>query len=300
MELTSQIIASPAVPKPNRVLWISLLAINLLFIAVIDRMTANLPVHHLYYLPIILAAIRFGKRGGMLVAFLSVILYHLANPNLLQASNTERDLLQLVIFIGVGLVTARLSSDAARMKYLAMTDDLTGLHNLRSFELHYARMLEDSITQHSPMSLLVIDLDHLKALNTRLGHLAGAQGIQLLGRIIAAHIPSDAIACRYGGDEFVIALSGCALSRARRIAETIRTTLLQTSPYLAGHQLQPGELTMSAGVASILPRNIEGRAAQGEALFRAADEALYQAKSDGRDRVYVDRPTWPALNCQPH
>lgn len=247
----------------------------------------NLMVPRFYYLPIILAAIRFRKPGGLSVACAFVALYQLANPSLWQWQNAERDVLQLIIFIGVGLVTAKLFEDAEQMKYLAITDDLTGLHNLRSFELHYAGLLKNAGVNQTPLSLLIIDLDYLKSINARYGHLAGAQGIQTLGRIIAEQIPADAIACRYGGDEFVIALPACPLPRALCSAEKMRTALAKCTPFLAGHSLPYGSLTLSAGVASILLGNCEDLGAYGEALFRAADEALYQAKEQGRDRVYA-------------
>ncbi len=203
----------------------------------------------------------------MSVACASVALYQLANPNLWQWQNAERDVLQLSIFIGVGGVTARLVEDAERMRFLALTDDLTGLHNLRSFEAHYALLLRAAMTRQIPLSLIILDLDHLKNLNARFGHLAGAQAIQTLGRIIAGELPTDAVACRYGGDEFVIALPNRSSPCALHWAESLRVGLAQSTPTLAGHPLPLGTLTLSAGVAGILVATSEDLLTQGKRYF---------------------------------
>ena len=286
MQLTSKTPLPVSSVSRHRALWMGMISLNLLLIAALDQVTGVLPVHHFYYLPIILAAIHFRKTGGLLVACASVVLYQLVNPNLWQWQNAERDVLQLIIFIGVGLVTAKLVEDAERMRLLAHTDDLTGLHNLRSFEAHYALLLHVARMKQTPLSLVILDLDHLKDLNARFGHLAGAQAIQTLGHIIADQLPANAVACRYGGDEFVIALPNCSGLRARRWAENWRVILAHSSPTLAGYSLPPRSLTLSAGVADIVLGESDDLLAQGEALFQAADKALYQAKELGRDRVH--------------
>ncbi len=286
MQLTSNTFRPKLSGKRHRALWLGMISLSLVLIAALDERTGVLPVHHFYYVPIIMAALRFRKAGGLLVACASVALYQLANPNLWQWQYAERETLQLIIFIGVGWVTAKLHEDAERMRILAYTDDLTGLHNLRSFEAHYARLLRTAQTTHIPLSLVILDLDHLKDLNARFGHLAGAQAIQTLGRLIADHLPDDAVACRYGGDEFVLALPNFSLPRALRWAESLRLRLARSSPTLAGHLLPPGTLTLSAGVAVIVVETVEDLPAQGETLFHWADEALYQAKEQGRNRVY--------------
>lgn len=295
MQLTGKtpLPSSPLIRQ--RTLWISIIGCILLLIAALDHLTGLIPVHHFYYLPIILAAIHFRKIGGLGVACASIVLYQFANPHLWQWPNAERDVLQLSVFIGVGWVTAKLVEDAERMRVLAHTDDLTGLHNLRSFEAHYALLLQAAQLKQTPVSLIILDLDRLKDLNARFGHLAGAQAIQILGRVIADELPTDAVACRYGGDEFVIALPHCSLSCARHWAESLRVNLAQIAPTLAGHSLPHGTLTLSAGVAAVWVTPNEEILAQGEALFRAADEVLYRAKEQGRNRVYAQttivRPT---------
>src|SRR5262245_30832819 len=114
----------------------------LLVVFAIDRATGTAAVQHLYYVPIILAGTRFTLRGGMIAALAAVVLYHLANPQLLSRRYGEPDVVQVALFLAVGIVTAKLANDNRRLHQLANTDDLTGLHNLRSFEACLTGMLE--------------------------------------------------------------------------------------------------------------------------------------------------------------
>src|SRR4029077_15079627 len=99
----------------------------------LDWATESAPVQHLYYLPIILASLRIGRRAGLTASIAAVVLYHVANPWIVTAGYKEGDIVQVVLFVAVAVVTAKLSDDARRLEQLAATDDLTGLHNLRSF-----------------------------------------------------------------------------------------------------------------------------------------------------------------------
>jgi diguanylate cyclase (GGDEF)-like protein len=285
MKLTNRIIQRGATPDSHRGAGIGFIALLLLSIVALDSMTGELPVHHFYYMPIILAAVRFKKAGGLSAACAAGVFYHLTNPNSFRSQNLGRDLVQLGVFIGMGLIAVKLAGDAERMRKLAHTDDLTGLHNLRSFEANYAAMLQQARSSQTPLALLVLDLDHLKAINEQYGHIAGAHAIQAMGKVIAEHTPKEAVACRYGGDEFVILLPEYSVPRAARVARRLHSNLLSLSPVLAGHPLPPGSLTISAGVASLSPEPNDDLSSAGERLFRDADEALFQAKAQGRNRV---------------
>jgi diguanylate cyclase (GGDEF)-like protein len=267
--------------------------VTLVAIFFLDRSTGDAPVQHLYYLPIILAALEFGRRGGVVISLAAIVLYHLANESPFLHGRGEADVVQIGLFLAVGIVTARLVGDADRLRLLATTDDLTGLHNLRSFEARLAAMLDAARDANAPLSLLVLDVDHLKAVNDQFGHLAGAEAVRTVGQTLAAHLPPDAVACRYGGDEFVVALPGRTAMQAEEIASDLRRAVRSLSPVLAGHHLPVAALSISVGVAC---RSFIEAAAkeqpisdkrEGEALFQAADDALYKAKADGRDRVRV-------------
>jgi diguanylate cyclase (GGDEF)-like protein len=141
--------------------------------------------------------------------------------------------------------------------------------------------------------MLVLDVDRLKSMNDRHGHLAGSEAVRAVGRIIAETMPPGAVACRYGGDEFVIALPRCDESRAKEIAGILRHRVHAVAPTLARIAFPEGTLSVSVGVASrTLFRGVRrspggGDFEGGEALFRAADSALYVAKNCGRNAVSV-------------
>jgi len=266
------------------------LAAAMAFVFVIDRFT-NIPaVQHLYYLPIVYAAMRFGTPGGAGAAAIAIVLYHLANPQMLRYG--ESDIVQIAVFVAVGVVAAKLADDARRLHQLAMTDDLTGLHNLRSFELALRRMVRAARRENTSLSLLVLDVDHLKSLNDEYGHLAGAESVRTVGHLIAAHIPIDAVGCRYGGDEFVVALPHCSAHEAHRLAENLRRAVAASAPVLAGRHFPERTLSISIGLASLDgPADTRSSSLdddrEGETLFQSADAALYVAKKGGRNRVSI-------------
>lgn len=266
------------------------LGLGLLLVFALDQNTGSAPVQHLYYAPVILAAVRFGLRGGIVAPLVAIGLYHAANPRLLSLGHGLWDIVQVVLFVAVGLITARLTDDARRLRILASTDDLTGLHNLRAFEPRLADMVRVCRDAGVPLVVLVLDVDHLKSMNDAHGHLAGAEAVRTVGHIIAARLPSEAVACRYGGDEFVVALPGCSEKAGRAFAERVRHAVSASAPALAGLPFPVGTLSVSIGMAcEPFASPTEGRegAEEGERLFLAADRALYRAKERGRNHVCV-------------
>jgi hypothetical protein len=134
-------------------------AAGLLLTFVLDRGTGSAPFQHLYYLPIIFAAFTLNWGGGLAASLFAIVLYHLANPALLAFGYREPDFVQMTLFVAVGVVTATLTANARRLHAMAMTDDLTGLHNLRSFEGELRRLIHAMRSSAGPMSLMVLDLD---------------------------------------------------------------------------------------------------------------------------------------------
>jgi len=267
---------------------------GLLLVFAVDRATDSAPVQHLYYLPIILAGLRFGMRGGVFSAVSAIVLYHAANPHLLTFQYGEFDLVQIVLFLAVGVIAARLALDAKRLHRLAMTDDLTGLHNLRSFEARLAAMVRAAREGRTQFALLMLDVDHLKLLNDRHGHLTGAAAVRTVGRIIGERLPPDAVGCRYGGDEFVIAIPGRTPAIVDTVADDLCRAVHACAPVLAGRAFDAGSLSISVGgiCASFdatppLPAGPNRGGDISESLFRAADAALYRAKAKGRNQVHI-------------
>jgi diguanylate cyclase (GGDEF)-like protein len=269
--------------------------LSLALIFWLDRITASAPLQHLYYLPIILASLRIGARSGFAASIAAVVLYHVANPTMFAAGYKDSDIVQMVLFVAVGLVTARLSDDAKRLHHLAATDDLTGLHNLRSFEARLGNLVRASEAAGMPLAMLVLDVDRLKSINDVHGHLAGAEAVRTVGSVLATDLPAEAVACRYGGDEFAVALPGHTADQALKVAGDLRHAVAGIAPVLAGISFRRGTLSISVGVACLdsQPRRKPGIAVppsphtSGEVLFKAADDALYRAKRDGRNRVSV-------------
>jgi diguanylate cyclase (GGDEF)-like protein len=266
----------------------------------LDRRTGSAPVQHLYYLPIILASLRLGRRAGIGAAIVAIFLYHAANLARFSSGYSDADVVQTILFVVVGIVTAKLSADARRLRQLATTDDLTGLHNLRSFEARLERMIRTSRDARTPLAMLALDVDRLKSINDTYGHLAGAEAVRLVGHTLPAQLPADAVACRYGGDEFAIAIPNCGRTLARTYAEELRGAVHALAPELAGRSFAVGALSISVGFACVdddcwltpdSSKNCgEDDVSIGARLFSVADEALYIAKQQGRNRVSALAP----------
>jgi diguanylate cyclase (GGDEF)-like protein len=284
-----------AVPiRPSQKLASALVVGSLLLIFGLDRATGAAPVQHLYYVPIMLAGLRFGVAGSIIAALAAIVSYHAASSHVFMFRYGESDLIQMALFLAVGVVTAKLTIKANYLCRLALTDDLTGLHNLRSFEARLAAMVRASRQQQARLALLVVDVDRLKSLNDEYGHLAGAEAVRKIGRILSRRLPPDAVACRYGGDEFVIALPRCNPSRVHRVASDLCRAVYDSAPVLSDRRFAAGTLSISVGGAcASFDRSAPSRALSpgdveaGEYLFRAADSALYRAKAGGRNRVCV-------------
>ncbi len=276
-------------PRMTKTLAFAVVVGLLLVIFELDRRTDAAPVQHLYYLPIILASLRMGSMAGLGTSVASVVMYHLANPTLMSSHYKDTDIIQIALFVVVALVTTRMANDARRLHRLATTDDLTGLHNLRSFEAQLTEMIRASRTSSVPLAMLVLDVDRLKTINDTHGHLAGAEAVRLVGHTLAAHLPPEAVACRYGGDEFAIAIAGCGEYRAWTIADKLRGEIHALAPMLASKYFRAKTLSISVGLAcsnGYLAAAPDGDVARaGEALFKAADSALYLAKEQGGNCV---------------
>jgi|GEM_PF-5904012 len=177
------------------------------------------------------------------------------------------------------LASQRAALDQARRE--AMCDELTGLMNWRQFRQSVATWFQQYPGQ--PISLLMVDIDHFKQYNDAHGHMAGDRLLALVARLISQSLPQGAMAFRYGGEEFAVLLPSFRSCEAVAAAERIRQRVAGTS--LSGTEALPGgRLTISVGVASF-PLHAQ----YPEQLIQRADEAMYEAKRAGRNRVAAVR-----------
>ena len=160
----------------------------------------------------------------------------------------------------------------------AIRDPLTGLFNRRYLEETMEREINRVKRQETYLGVIMMDLDHFKQYNDTFGHSAGDELLRALSNLLKSHIRGEDIACRYGGEEFLLILPGVSLEVALARAESLRQAVKEM------HQHSPGlkPTTLSLGVA-VYPDHGD----TGLHLIQAADAALYRAKQAGRDRVMV-------------
>ncbi len=174
--------------------------------------------------------------------------------------------------------TERLRTSVRASMEMAITDPLTGLYNWRYLESHLAQVIASAVNRGRLVSVLTLDVDFFKSVNDTYGHDAGDRVLQEMAGRLRASIRNSDLACRTGGEEFVVVLSGTDLHTAERVGERVRK-LVAAKPFLVA----PGchlSITVSLGIASLL--SVED--APGE-LLKRADQALYRAKREGRNRV---------------
>jgi len=179
--------------------------------------------------------------------------------------------------IGLGIANLKLRES---MRNLSIRDSLTGLFNRRYMEEALAQEQHRTRRNDAQLAVIMIDIDHFKQFNDNFGHDGGDAILRALGAFFKKHVRGSDIACRYGGEEFMLILSPSTAVGARLRAEKIREDASLLSVSHANRNL--GAITLSLGVA-IFPDH----ASEAAAMVKAADLALYQAKRGGRNRVVM-------------
>jgi diguanylate cyclase (GGDEF)-like protein len=195
------------------------------------------------------------------------------------AARAEQEQLAVTVAeqLALALGNARLRESLRRQSVL---DPLTGLFNRRYFDETLRRELARSRRMASPLSLVVLDVDHFKHVNDGFGHAAGDAVLRAIAQLVRQSIRYCDVACRYGGEELVILMPDCAQPDAARRAEALRADIAGAPPMNDG--AGPDIITASFGVAEY---PLHG--ADADALFLAADQAMYRAKREGRNRVVL-------------
>ncbi len=189
--------------------------------------------------------------------------------------------------------TQDLESLNAQLMELSATDALTSLKNRGHFDRVFKSAVVRAFRFGQPLSLMILDIDHFKGFNDTYGHLVGDDCLQMVASCIGEYVtrPQD-LAARYGGEEFVVLLPDTPEEGAVRVAEKIRRKIEQTGFRVSDKMVH---LTVSIGICSVCP----ARADVTKEIFSRADEALYEAKDGGRNRVVSSSGSGSASSRRP-
>jgi diguanylate cyclase (GGDEF)-like protein len=170
-------------------------------------------------------------------------------------------------------VHAQLARQNERLAELAAIDELTGTKNRRRFREDLELLFSQAERLHSPLSMIMLDIDHFKAYNDSFGHPAGDEILRRLGATLRSTLRSHDVVARYGGEEFVVLLPATGENEAIEVAERLRSAIAK-SPW------PRREVTASLGIGTIGPNT-----ARASTLLEQADRALYHSKQAGRNQV---------------
>ncbi len=178
--------------------------------------------------------------------------------------------------------TERLRDNVQASIEMAITDALTGLHNRRYMETHLGTLVEQAASRGKPIAVLVLDIDYFKSVNDTYGHDAGDDVLREFAIRLRKSIRNIDLACRYGGEEFVIVMPETDMGVATMVAERLRRRIA-AEPFAIQQDMRLLDVTISIGIAA---RQEAGDTAA--TILKRADQALYRAKRDGRNRVVPD------------
>lgn len=317
----------PPLPEPLRALEAAVLGLSVLGLGLLVFVADRPGALHFYFSPILLvpmgmwAAIRFGVTGATLTVALiaSLAVGHLVHgihpyPNVSPGAAVwlTQEYLAIVALVSVGLAlllheieaqrralsrhervlaeqnvvlerriaerTAELRAANARLSVLATTDHLTALDNRRHFEERAQRELMRLSRGGAPASLLMLDLDYFKEVNDRFGHDVGDEVLRQFAQQLRRSVRPSDVCARSGGEEFVVLLPETEIARARKVSERI---LRDTAALRIDSQGRRIRITTSIGLAEW-----DGKEKLDTLMYRA-DQALYRAKSGGRNRLEI-------------
>jgi diguanylate cyclase (GGDEF)-like protein len=183
--------------------------------------------------------------------------------------------------------TLELSEANAQLEVLAMTDALTGLANRRHFGDQLAREVTRAAEAGKPVALVTLDIDHFKAVNDQHGHPAGDAVLRRVALLLEEQVRGNDLLARIGGEEFAVLAVEAAVAEASKLAERLRAAVEQAGPIPVGRTAL--SVTVSVGVSVVWPRPGDLLKVP-ERLLAGADDALYRAKRNGRNRVEVAAP----------
>ncbi len=244
------------------------------------------PLLNLYLLVIIACAITLGKVMTLLEVVLIACCYlymgfSYYSVDIFSAETFTMLMARFSPFLLVAYVTSLLASDILSAKnkitLLSQTDELTGLLNMRAFNLLLDKEVAGAARYRETFSILMVDVDGLKAINDEYGHATGSRMIQSVSDTLKSSVRASDIVARFGGDEFVLLLTHTSREQARLVAERIRSAIARMTFEADGKLLTT---TVSIGIAGF-PECVDDPSR----VLDRADEALYLSKENGRNRV---------------
>lgn len=165
----------------------------------------------------------------------------------------------------------------------AQTDTLTGLLNRRGLEKRFELERIRAKQNDAVFSIILLDMDHFKSVNDRFGHLVGDSLLRGIAKLLKDHLRSNDIAARYGGEEFLILLPETGIDGAQSVGDKIKLTLAKKEWKLKESGKSMGKVTVSMGIAQYKFNEPE------KDLIKRADDALYMAKENGRNRIFTEK-----------
>lgn len=183
-----------------------------------------------------------------------------------------------VIYLFASRFMKRLSEARRRIETLAVTDGLTGMHNRRYGMSRFGEEFARARRSRGALGCILIDVDKFKEVNDTHGHLVGDEVLKKLSQLVSGSVRAYDIACRYGGEEFLVALPGAGIEEVKSFAERLMKTLREELAVTSGASRI--RVTVSMGAAGM-----EAGDESCDSMLKRADEALYKAKSLGRDRL---------------
>lgn len=223
--------------------------------------------------------------GGQVVLlnYAMVQRWRLLNEKLLAVEHSARTNLEFKVHERTSQLrnTMRELEEANRqLAALSLNDALTGLQNRRHMDNILPELCAEARRTGHPLTIALLDADHFKTINDTWGHSFGDTFLQLIADVLTRHTkrPRD-VAIRFGGEEFALLLPGTGIEGARQVCESILRAIESTS--LASPDGASARITVSAGVATLSPGEDQ------DSLFKRADDALYRAKAEGRNRIIV-------------
>jgi len=192
-----------------------------------------------------------------------------------------------VLVLLVGLLTMQTAIDLNQIHSLRrdnIIDPLMGIYNRRYFDVQISEEIKRAYRYNLPLSMLLIDIDHFKKINDSFGHYIGDLALKNLGRLLQKNVRETDMIARYGGEEIAVIAPHTSISNAEILAQRLRLEIEKSIILPANNyeNRQDIHLTISIGISGLEGKNIDA-----QMLIKKTDQALYQAKQEGRNRVVI-------------